>query len=66
MGGLIELVAGLLIAIGLFTSWAAFIASGEMAAAGAAVARGHGHPPYSRATARSTKAISRPTYVPRT
>ena len=31
VGGLIELVAGPLIAIGLFTSWAAFIASGEMA-----------------------------------
>jgi len=31
--GLIELVGGLLIAIGLFTSWAAFIASGEMAVA---------------------------------
>lgn len=33
VGGLIELVAGLLIAIGLFTSWAAFISSGEMAVA---------------------------------
>src|SRR6185503_15014270 len=31
VGGVIELVGGLLIAIGLFTSWAAFIASGEMA-----------------------------------
>jgi putative oxidoreductase len=31
--GVIELVGGLLIAIGLFASWAAFIASGEMAAA---------------------------------
>lgn len=31
--GLIELVCGLLIAIGLLTSWAAFIASGEMAVA---------------------------------
>ena len=31
--GLIELVGGLLIAIGLLTSWAAFIASGEMAVA---------------------------------
>ncbi len=31
--GIIELVAGLLIAIGLFTSYAAFIASGEMAVA---------------------------------
>jgi putative oxidoreductase len=29
--GVIELVGGLLIAIGLFASWAAFIASGEMA-----------------------------------
>jgi len=33
VAGLIELVGGLLIAIGLFTSWAAFIASGEMAVA---------------------------------
>jgi putative oxidoreductase len=32
-GGIIELVAGLLIAIGLLTGWAAFIASGEMAVA---------------------------------
>ncbi|HVT05593.1 MAG TPA: DoxX family protein [Thermoanaerobaculia bacterium] len=31
LSGLIELVAGLLIAIGLFTGFAAFIASGEMA-----------------------------------
>lgn len=31
--GVIELVAGLLITIGLFTSYAAFIASGEMAVA---------------------------------
>ena len=31
--GGIELVAGALIAIGLFTRWAAFIASGEMAVA---------------------------------
>jgi putative oxidoreductase len=31
--GLIELVGGLLIAIGLLTSWAAFLASGEMAVA---------------------------------
>ena len=31
--GVIELVGGLLIALGLFASWAAFIASGEMAAA---------------------------------
>jgi putative oxidoreductase len=33
VSGIIELVAGLLIAAGLFTSWAAFIASGEMAVA---------------------------------
>lgn len=33
LAGLIELLGGLLIAIGLFTSWAAFIASGEMAVA---------------------------------
>ena len=33
LGGLIELVGGLLIALGLFTSWAAFVASGEMAVA---------------------------------
>jgi putative oxidoreductase len=33
LAGLIELVGGLLIALGLFTSWAAFIASGEMAVA---------------------------------
>jgi putative oxidoreductase len=33
VGGLIELVTGLLILIGLFTSVAAFIASGEMAVA---------------------------------
>jgi putative oxidoreductase len=32
-GGLIELVAGPLIAVGLLTGWAAFIASGEMAVA---------------------------------
>jgi putative oxidoreductase len=31
--GVIELVAGLLIAVGLFTSYAAFIASGQMAVA---------------------------------
>jgi putative oxidoreductase len=31
--GVIELVAGLLIAIGFLTGWAAFLASGEMAAA---------------------------------
>ena len=33
IAGCIELVGGLLIALGLFTSFAAFIASGEMAAA---------------------------------
>lgn len=33
IGGIIELVAGLLIAIGLFTSVAAFLASGTMAVA---------------------------------
>jgi len=33
VGGLIELVGGLLIAVGLFTGWAAFISSGEMAVA---------------------------------
>jgi len=32
-GGVIECVGGLLVAIGLFASWAAFIASGEMAVA---------------------------------
>lgn len=33
MAGLIEIILGLLITIGLFTGYAAFIASGEMAAA---------------------------------
>ncbi len=33
LAGLIELFGGLLIALGLFASWAAFIASGEMAVA---------------------------------
>lgn len=33
VGGIIELVAGLLIAAGLFTRWAAFLASGTMAVA---------------------------------
>jgi putative oxidoreductase len=33
VGGAIELVGGLMIAIGLFADWAAFIASGEMAVA---------------------------------
>jgi putative oxidoreductase len=32
-GGLIELVGGTLIALGLFTPWAAFLASGTMAVA---------------------------------
>ena len=31
VAGIIEFVGGLLIALGLFASWAAFIASGEMA-----------------------------------
>lgn len=33
MAGIIELVGGLLILVGLFASWAAFVASGEMAVA---------------------------------
>ena len=33
VGGLIELVGGILIAIGLLASWAAFLSSGEMAVA---------------------------------
>jgi putative oxidoreductase len=33
LAGVIELVGGVLIAIGLLTSWAAFLASGEMAVA---------------------------------
>jgi putative oxidoreductase len=33
IAGMIEIVCGTLIAIGLFTSWAAFIAAGEMAVA---------------------------------
>jgi putative oxidoreductase len=33
VGGVIELVTGLLIAVGLFTGYAAFLASGEMAVA---------------------------------
>jgi uncharacterized membrane protein YphA (DoxX/SURF4 family) len=33
LAGIIEIVLGLLISIGLFTSYAAFIASGEMAVA---------------------------------
>ncbi len=33
VGGVIELVAGFFIAIGLFASWVAFLAAGEMAVA---------------------------------
>lgn len=33
VGGIIELVGGLAIAVGLFTTWAAFITSGQMAVA---------------------------------
>lgn len=33
LAGVIELVCGILVMIGLFTSWAAFLASGEMAIA---------------------------------
>jgi putative oxidoreductase len=33
VGGIIEFAGGLMIAVGLLTAWAAFIASGEMAAA---------------------------------
>ena len=33
IGGVIELVGGLAIASGIFTSWAAFLASGQMAVA---------------------------------
>ena len=32
-GGIIELICGLLVLVGLFASWAAFLASGEMAVA---------------------------------
>jgi putative oxidoreductase len=32
-GGIIELMCGLLVLVGLFASWAAFLASGEMAVA---------------------------------
>jgi putative oxidoreductase len=39
--GVIEVVAGVLIAIGLLTSWMAFIASGEMAVA---YFKAHAHP----------------------
>jgi putative oxidoreductase len=42
--GVIELVGGVLIAIGFFASWAAFIASGEMAVA---YFKAHAHPPLS-------------------
>ncbi len=33
LAGIVELVGGLLIAVGLLTSWAAFISSGQMAVA---------------------------------
>jgi putative oxidoreductase len=33
IAGTLEIVCGILIAVGLFTSWAAFLASGEMAVA---------------------------------
>lgn len=33
IGGILEIGCGLLIAVGLFTRWAAFVASGEMAVA---------------------------------
>lgn len=33
LAGIIEFLGGLLVALGLFASWAAFIASGQMAAA---------------------------------
>lgn len=33
LAGIIEFVGGLMIALGLFASWAAFIASGQMAVA---------------------------------
>lgn len=33
VAGPVELITGLLVAIGLFTTWAAFLASGQMAAA---------------------------------
>ncbi|RIL00827.1 MAG: LuxR family transcriptional regulator [Proteobacteria bacterium] len=33
VGGPVELITGLLVAVGLFTRWAAFIAAGQMAAA---------------------------------
>jgi putative oxidoreductase len=33
IAGIIEVIAGILIVIGLFTTWAAFIAAGEMAVA---------------------------------
>src|SRR5688572_14027717 len=46
LAGVIELVAGLLIAIGLFASWAAFIASGEMAVAYFMVHAGQGFWPH--------------------
>ena len=42
VGGIIELVGGLMIAIGLQAGWAAFIASGMMAVAYFMVHAGHG------------------------
>ncbi len=42
--GVIEIVAGVLIAIGLLASWMAFIASGEMAVA---YFKAHAHPIFS-------------------
>jgi putative oxidoreductase len=45
-GGAIELVAGVLITLGFFSRWAAFIASGEMAVAYWLVHFGMGHSPY--------------------
>jgi putative oxidoreductase len=42
--GVIEVVAGVLIAIGLLTSWMAFISSGEMAVA---YFKAHAHPIFS-------------------
>ena len=46
VGGLIELVAGIMIAIGLQAGWAAFIASGEMAVAYFMVHAGGGFWPF--------------------
>jgi len=43
LAGIIELVGGLLILLGLFTSWAAFLASGEMAVGYFMVHASQGH-----------------------